>query len=68
MTASNINYMHGLAQGNNQTNVMSNDLLPCTVVYDEKRAYYDVGVHLRGSQRGPGMGAAVRGRGKRRGR
>ena len=52
MTASNINYMHGVAQGNNQTNVMSNDLLPCTVVYDEQRAYYDVGVHLRGSQRG----------------
>ncbi|HKQ36890.1 MAG TPA: lamin tail domain-containing protein [Verrucomicrobiae bacterium] len=52
LTASNINYMHGVAQGNNQTNVMSNDLLPCTVVYDEQRAYYDVGVHLRGSQRG----------------
>lgn len=52
MTASNINYMHGVAQGNNQTNVMSNDLLPCTVVYDEQRAYYDIGVHLRGSQRG----------------
>jgi hypothetical protein len=52
MAASNINYMHGVAQGNNQTNVMSNDLLPCTVVYDEDRAYYDIGVHLRGSQRG----------------
>lgn len=52
LTASNINYMHGVAQGNNQTNVMSNDLVPCTVVYDEQRAYYDIGVHLRGSQRG----------------
>ncbi len=52
LTASNINYMHGVAQGSNQTNVMSNDLLPCTVIYDENRAYYDIGVHLRGSQRG----------------
>lgn len=34
------------------TNVMSNELLPCTVIYDEKRPYYDCGVHLRGSERG----------------
>jgi hypothetical protein len=25
---------------------------PCTVIYDERRAYYDCGTHLRGSQRG----------------
>jgi hypothetical protein len=31
---------------------MSNDLIPCTVIYDERRAYYDCSVHLRGSQRG----------------
>ncbi len=34
------------------TNVMSNDELPCTVVVDEKRAYYDVGIRLKGSERG----------------
>jgi hypothetical protein len=34
------------------TNVQSNDNLPCTVIYDEKRAYYDAGVRLKGSQRG----------------
>ncbi len=52
VTPANIDFMHGTAQGVNQTNVMSNDLLPCTVIYDETRAYYDCGVHLRGSQRG----------------
>jgi len=52
LTPSNIDLLHGTAQGVNQTNVMSNELLPCTVVYDEQRAYYDCGVHLRGSQRG----------------
>ena len=50
MSPANVNLMHGTAGA--QTNVMSNDLLPCTVVYNERRAYYDVGVHLRGSQRG----------------
>jgi hypothetical protein len=34
------------------TNVQSNDNLPCTVVYDEQRAYYDMGVRLKGSERG----------------
>ncbi len=34
------------------TNVMSNDNLPCTVIYDEKRAYYDMTVRLKGSERG----------------
>lgn len=52
LTPDNINFMHGNAQGVNQTNVMSNDLIPCTVIYNEERAYYDCGVHLRGSQRG----------------
>lgn len=52
LTPENINFMHGTAQGANQTNVMSNDLIPCTVIYNEARAYYDCGVHLRGSQRG----------------
>jgi hypothetical protein len=34
------------------TNVMSNDRLPGTVIVDEKRAHYDVGVRLKSSQRG----------------
>jgi hypothetical protein len=34
------------------TNVMSNDNLPATVIYDEKRAYYDTAVRLKGSERG----------------
>lgn len=34
------------------TNVMSNAELPATVIYDERRAYYDVGLRLKGSQRG----------------
>jgi hypothetical protein len=46
LNSSNTAVLHAL------TNVMSNDLLPCTVIYDERRAYYDCGVHLRGSERG----------------
>lgn len=34
------------------TNVMSNAELPGTVIYDETRAYHDVGVRLKGSERG----------------
>jgi hypothetical protein len=34
------------------TNVMSNASLPCTVVYDERIAYYDMQVRLKSSQRG----------------
>jgi len=34
------------------TNVQSNARLPGTVIYDEKRAYYNVGVRLKGSERG----------------
>jgi hypothetical protein len=34
------------------TNVMSNEFLGATAIYDEKRAFYDVGVRLRGSERG----------------
>ena len=32
-------------------NVMSNDRIAATVIYDESRIYYDVGVRLKGSQR-----------------
>ena len=52
LTPANVNLLHGNAQGVNQTNVMSNANIPGTVVMDEKRAYYDVGVRLKGSERG----------------
>ena len=35
-----------------ETNVMSNEFLKATVVEDEKESFYDMGVHLQGSQRG----------------
>jgi len=34
------------------TNVMSNDLLGLTMIYDEREAFYDVGIHLQSSERG----------------
>lgn len=34
------------------TNVMSNDNLPCTVIYDERLAYYEAGVRLKASMNG----------------
>ncbi|RYD63905.1 MAG: hypothetical protein EOP84_33195, partial [Verrucomicrobiaceae bacterium] len=35
-----------------ETNVMSNDRLPCTVIYNEQEVYYNCAVRLKGSQRG----------------
>src|SRR5436190_6096805 len=46
LSPANTNFLHAF------TNVMSNETLPCTVIYDEKRAYYDMGVRLKGSERG----------------
>lgn len=46
LSPANRNLLHAF------TNVMSNEELPSTVVYDERRAYYDVGLRLKGSQRG----------------
>jgi hypothetical protein len=34
------------------TNLMSNENLPCTVIYDERQAYYDMNVRLKSSERG----------------
>ena len=34
------------------TNVMSDDLMPCTVIYNESEIFYDCGVKLKGSERG----------------
>jgi hypothetical protein len=33
------------------TNLMSNENLPCTVIYDERQVYYDMAVRLKSSQR-----------------
>lgn len=33
-------------------NLMSNDVLPTTIIDDERRAYYDAGVRLKSSERG----------------
>jgi hypothetical protein len=46
MTPADVNSLHA------PTNVMSNDRLGLTVVYDENEVFYDVGVHLQGSERG----------------
>jgi len=45
MTTADTNWLHEL------TNVMSNDRLGATVVYNEKEVYYDVGVRLKGGER-----------------
>ena len=41
------------------TNVQSNDELPATVIYDESRPYYNVGVRLKGSEHGRYLDARV---------
>ncbi|OQB94070.1 MAG: CotH protein [Verrucomicrobia bacterium ADurb.Bin118] len=46
MTPADVHRLHA------PTNVMSNDLMGLTVVYDENEVFYDVGVHLQGSERG----------------
>ncbi len=46
MTSAETAFLHA------STNVMSNDQLGLTVVYDENEVFYDVGVHLQGSERG----------------
>ncbi len=46
MLAADANLMHA------PTNVMGEDLLGATAVYDERQVFYDVGVHLQGSERG----------------
>ncbi|HSA00357.1 MAG TPA: lamin tail domain-containing protein, partial [Candidatus Paceibacterota bacterium] len=46
MTPSEAAWLHA------PTNVMSNDRLGLTVVYNDREVFYDVGVHLQGSERG----------------
>ena len=53
MTAADANFLH------RSTNVMSNDEMGATVVYDEQTVFYDVGVRLRSSERGRDNSARV---------
>ncbi len=46
MTPSDAAFLHA------HTNVMSNERLGVTVVYDEREVFYDAGVHLQSSERG----------------
>jgi hypothetical protein len=50
MTKADTDFLHAA------TNVMSNELLRATVLYDEEHAFYDVGVHLQGSERATDAG------------
>ena len=43
MTAADATFLH------TGTNTLSNELLGCTVIYDERDTFYDVGVRLKGS-------------------
>jgi hypothetical protein len=46
MTPADVTWMH------TPINVMSNDRIPCTVIYRENEIYYNAGVRLKSSQRG----------------
>ena len=46
LTTADSNFMH------DPTNAMSNDFLPCTVVYRESEVFYDAAVRLKSSERG----------------
>jgi hypothetical protein len=46
MTTANADFMHL------PTNVMSNDTLPCTVIYKESEIFYNARCRLKSSQRG----------------
>jgi hypothetical protein len=46
VTAADTSLLHA------RTNVMSNDRLGATVIYDDREAFYDAGIHLQSSERG----------------
>jgi len=46
MTGADTNTLH------TATNVMSNDTMGCTVIWNEREAFYDCDTHLHGSERG----------------
>jgi hypothetical protein len=51
MTASDSEWLHA------EPNLMSNDKVGATVIYDDRDIFYDVGVRGKGSQRGRGVDA-----------
>ncbi|MEO5916626.1 MAG: lamin tail domain-containing protein [Luteolibacter sp.] len=53
MTAADTTILH------TPTNVMNNDTMGCTVIWNESEAYYDCGTHLHGSERGRNQPARV---------
>lgn len=53
MTASDADFLH------QTTNVMSNDRLGVTVVYDDREVFYNAGIHLQSSERGRDQTARV---------
>lgn len=53
MTATDTTLLH------TPTNVMSNDRLGATLIYDERQAFYDVGIRLKGSERGRNVSGRV---------
>jgi hypothetical protein len=53
MTDADRDFMHEI------TNVMSNDRLGCTVIWNESEIHYGCGVRLKGSQRGRGVDVRV---------
>ena len=48
MTPADADFLHA------QTNVMSNEHLRATFLYDDQEVFYDAGIHLQGSERGRG--------------
>lgn len=62
LTAEDSDWMH------DDVNLMSDDLIGATVIYDESEVFYDVGARLKGSERGrpeqPRLGYALRFRGE----
>ncbi|MBN1515334.1 lamin tail domain-containing protein [Candidatus Sumerlaeota bacterium] len=46
MRPSDVNFLH------EETNVMSNDLIGCTILYKDEEVFYDCGIKLRSSERG----------------
>ncbi len=53
MTDADANWMH------QSINVMNNAMLPCTVIYNEERIYYNAGVRIKGSARGRDVDSRV---------
>ncbi|MCX6550459.1 MAG: lamin tail domain-containing protein, partial [Acidobacteria bacterium] len=53
LTPDDVTFVHA------HTNVMSNEKMACTIIDDERKAYYDGGVHLQSSERGRDVASRV---------